>query len=81
MASLGHNELTHYVLNFSETKIKTKLHYLPFLAIAGNTQSTMTLYPLGNINSLRPEHNGRYFADYIFQYILLNVDLYILIKI
>ena len=34
-----------------------------------------------NINSLRPRHNGRHFADDIFRCIFLNENAWILIKI
>ena len=37
--------------------------------------------PQVDINTLRPRHNGRHFADDIFKRIFLNEDILILIKI
>ena len=36
---------------------------------------------LGTINTLRPRQNGRHFTDDIFEYIFLNENVWILIKI
>ena len=40
-----------------------------------------TLSTLAYVNTLRPRQNGRHFADHIFNCILLNENVWILIKI